>query len=62
MRIAEARARCAQFEHLNIFIMMTDEKGAGEVVAVKDMIDVKSTPTSAGSTVLPMDPKAEDAP
>jgi aspartyl-tRNA(Asn)/glutamyl-tRNA(Gln) amidotransferase subunit A len=62
MQIAEARARCAQFEHLNIFITMTDETGPGEVVAVKDMIDVMRTPTSAGSTVLPMDPKPDDAP
>ena len=62
MQIVEARARCAQFEHLNIFIAMTDETGPGEVVAVKDMIDVMGTPTSAGSTVLPMDPKARDAP
>lgn len=62
MQIADARARCAQLEHLNIFITMTDETGPGEVVAVKDLIDVRGTPTSAGSTVLPMDPKAEDAP
>ncbi|MGC2207193.1 MAG: amidase [Candidatus Dormiibacterota bacterium] len=62
MQIADARARCAQFEHLNIFITMTDEAGPGEVVAVKDMIDVRGSPTTAGSTVLPMDPKADDAP
>jgi aspartyl-tRNA(Asn)/glutamyl-tRNA(Gln) amidotransferase subunit A len=62
MKIMDARARSAQLKHLNIFITMTDEDGPGEVVAVKDLIDVRGTPTSGGSTVLPMDSKAEDAP
>jgi aspartyl-tRNA(Asn)/glutamyl-tRNA(Gln) amidotransferase subunit A len=62
MKIAEARARCATLTDLNIFITMTQEDGPGEVVAVKDLIDVRGTPTTAGSRVLPMDPKPEDAP
>ena len=62
MKIAEARIRCEQLQHLNIFITMTEESGPGAVVAVKDLIDVKGTPTSAGSAVLPLEPKSEDAP
>jgi len=62
MNIAEARARARDAKRLNAFITMTDEEGPGEVVAVKDLIDVRGTPTSAGSTVLPMDLKTSDAP
>jgi aspartyl-tRNA(Asn)/glutamyl-tRNA(Gln) amidotransferase subunit A len=62
MNIAEARSRCAALVDLNIFITMTAEDGPGEVVAVKDLIDVRGTPTSAGSRVLPLDLRATDAP
>jgi aspartyl-tRNA(Asn)/glutamyl-tRNA(Gln) amidotransferase subunit A len=62
MRIADARARAEAVKDLNLFIAMTDEDGDGEVVAVKDLIDVRGTPTTAGGRLLPPNPKTEDAP
>ncbi|MHB8499762.1 MAG: amidase [Candidatus Acidiferrales bacterium] len=62
MRILDARARAEAVKDLNLFIAMTDEDGDGEVVAVKDLIDVRGTPTTGGGRLLPTDPKSEDAP
>ena len=62
MRISEARALARQLADLNIFISMTAEDGDGEVVAVKDLVDVRGTATTGGGRLLGTDPKVEDAP
>jgi Asp-tRNA(Asn)/Glu-tRNA(Gln) amidotransferase A subunit family amidase len=62
MRILDARARAEELKDLNLFIAMTDEDGDGEVVAVKDLVDVRGTPTTGGGRILPAEPKSEDAP
>ncbi|HXI95309.1 MAG TPA: amidase [Candidatus Acidoferrum sp.] len=62
MRILDARARAEELKDLNLFIAMTDEDGEGEVVAVKDLVDVRGTPTTGGGRLLPAEPKSEDAP
>jgi len=62
VRILDARARAEELEDLNLFIAMTDEDGDGEVVAVKDLVDVRGTPTTGGGRILPTEPKSEDAP
>ena len=62
MRILDARARAEELKDLNLFIAMTDEDGEGEVVAVKDLVDVRGTPTTGGGRLLPAEPKTEDAP
>ena len=62
MRIRDARARAEELKDLNLFIAMTDEDGDGEVVAVKDLVDVRGTPTTGGGRFLPAEPKSEDAP
>ena len=62
MRISEARALARQLADLNIFISMTAEDGDGEVVAVKDLVDVRGTTTTGGGRLLGTDPKLEDAP
>ena len=41
---------------------MTSETGDGPLVAVKDLVDVKGTVTTAGGVILPYEPAAEDAP
>jgi aspartyl-tRNA(Asn)/glutamyl-tRNA(Gln) amidotransferase subunit A len=58
----DARARARECIDWNLFITMTDEEGDGEVVAVKDLVDVRGTPTTAGSMLLPGGAKAADAP
>lgn len=62
MRILDARARAQELKDLNLFIAMTDEAGDGEVVAVKDLVDVRGMPTTGGGRLLPTEPKSEDAP
>ena len=62
MRIADARARAEAIKDLNAFISMTDEEGDGEVVAVKDLVDVRGTPTTAGGKILARRPALHDAP
>jgi aspartyl-tRNA(Asn)/glutamyl-tRNA(Gln) amidotransferase subunit A len=62
VRILDARARADELKDLNLFITMTDEDGDGEVVAVKDLVDVRGTPTTGGGRLLPTEPKSEDAP
>jgi aspartyl-tRNA(Asn)/glutamyl-tRNA(Gln) amidotransferase subunit A len=41
---------------------LTEEEGEGTVVAVKDLVDVKGTVTTAGGIMLPETPAAADAP
>jgi aspartyl-tRNA(Asn)/glutamyl-tRNA(Gln) amidotransferase subunit A len=60
--MADARARASELRDWNLFITMTDEEDGGEVVAVKDLVDVRGTPTTAGSVLLSREPKANDAP
>ena len=62
MHVTDARARARDVADLNIFISMTEENGDGEVVAVKDLVDVRGTPTTGGGTLLPAEPKVDDAP
>jgi len=62
MRIEEARRRIAEQSHLNAFISLTEESGDGEVVAVKDLVDVAGTVTTAGGILLPTTPAERDAP
>jgi Asp-tRNA(Asn)/Glu-tRNA(Gln) amidotransferase A subunit family amidase len=58
----EARARARELAHLNAFISLTEEQGDGQVVAVKDLVDVRGTVTTAGGVILPQVPAARDAP
>jgi aspartyl-tRNA(Asn)/glutamyl-tRNA(Gln) amidotransferase subunit A len=51
-RLERMRARIREYAGLNAFITETDESGDGMVVAVKDLIDVAGTPTTAGSVVF----------
>ena len=62
MRIEEARKRIAERSGLNAFISLTEETGAGEVVAVKDLVDVAGTVTTAGGILLPNVAAERDAP
>ena len=62
MRLQDARRRIAELRDLNAFISLSDEAGGGPVVAVKDLIDVQGTVTTAGGIILPQKPAAEDAP
>ena len=62
MRLEEARARMREKADLNAFISGSSESGDGPVVAVKDLIDVKGLVTTAGGTILPDVPAADDAP
>lgn len=62
MQIDEARRRISELEHLHAFISVSREEGEGEVVAVKDLVDVRGMVTTAGAVLLPKVPAAEDAP
>jgi aspartyl-tRNA(Asn)/glutamyl-tRNA(Gln) amidotransferase subunit A len=61
-RLNAMRARIRKHAALNAFICETTETGRGTVVAVKDLIDVQGTPTTAGSVVLDTTPARADAP
>ena len=58
----DARARAHELREWNFFIALTDEPGEDEVVAVKDVVDVRGTATTGGGVLLPADAKTEDAP
>ena len=62
MRLEEARARIRERSDLNAFISLSAESGDGPVVAVKDLVDVRGLVTTAGGTILPRTPAADDAP
>jgi Asp-tRNA(Asn)/Glu-tRNA(Gln) amidotransferase A subunit family amidase len=47
---------------LNAFISRSDERGAGDRVAVKDLVDVRGMVTTAGGIILPDVPATDDAP
>jgi aspartyl-tRNA(Asn)/glutamyl-tRNA(Gln) amidotransferase subunit A len=57
----EARERIRRRSDLNAFISLTKEDGEGPVVAVKDLVDVRGSVTTAGSVILPSIPAQEDA-
>jgi aspartyl-tRNA(Asn)/glutamyl-tRNA(Gln) amidotransferase subunit A len=59
---AEARERIRAQADLNAFISLTDENGEGPIVAIKDLVDVKGTVTTAGSPLMPRVRAAQDAP
>jgi Asp-tRNA(Asn)/Glu-tRNA(Gln) amidotransferase A subunit family amidase len=62
MDLAEARRRIRERADLNAFISVSEETGNGTVVAVKDLVDVAGTVTTAGGIILPNVPAAADAP
>ena len=47
---------------LNAFISRSSDKGKGEAVAVKDLVDIRGMVTTAGGIILPKEAAAEDAP
>jgi Asp-tRNA(Asn)/Glu-tRNA(Gln) amidotransferase A subunit family amidase len=47
---------------LHAFISLSEEHGAGDRVAVKDLVDVRGMVTTAGGILLPNVPAEEDAP
>ncbi len=59
--VSEARSRIAEFEHLNAFISLSEERGDGPAVAVKDLVDVAGMVTTGGGRILPGRPAARDA-
>jgi len=60
--LEQARARIRERSELNAFIFVSDEQGAGDAVAVKDLVDVEGMVTTAGGVILPDVPASEDAP
>ncbi|HKF78812.1 MAG TPA: amidase [Candidatus Dormibacteraeota bacterium] len=62
MNVAEARERIRERADLNAFISLTEEDGDGPVVAVKDLVDVRGTITTAGGVPAPAAPAERDAP
>ncbi len=62
MELQEARRRIEEQAHLHAFISISAEEGAGTVVAVKDLVDVAGTVTTAGGVILPNEPAQHDAP
>jgi aspartyl-tRNA(Asn)/glutamyl-tRNA(Gln) amidotransferase subunit A len=62
MNLNEARSRIRARSDLNAFISVSQEQGSGEVVAVKDLVDVAGMVTTAGGVILPKTPAKADAP
>ena len=62
MELEKARRRILERADLNAFISVSSEEGSGTVVAVKDLVDVAGTVTTAGGVILPREPAVEDAP
>jgi aspartyl-tRNA(Asn)/glutamyl-tRNA(Gln) amidotransferase subunit A len=61
VKIEEARRKIEEGRSLNAFISLTAETGDGPIVAVKDLVDVRGTVTTAGSVLLPAEPAVADA-
>jgi aspartyl-tRNA(Asn)/glutamyl-tRNA(Gln) amidotransferase subunit A len=61
MTPAEAVERIGTGADLNAFISLTGDDGDGPVVAVKDVIDVRGSVTTAGGAILPSRPAERDA-
>jgi aspartyl-tRNA(Asn)/glutamyl-tRNA(Gln) amidotransferase subunit A len=62
MDLEGARSRIRERSELNAFISVSHEQGGGDVVAVKDLVDVAGMVTTAGGVILPDTPAAADAP
>src|SRR5215469_5813243 len=62
MTSADARERIRAHADLNAFISLTDEEGDGPIVAIKDLVDVRGTITTAGGSFVPSAPADQDAP
>ena len=62
MQLEDAKRRIQQHSELHAFISISDEIGDGPIVAVKDLVDVKGTVTTAGGIILPKTPAPHDAP
>jgi len=62
MELGEARKRIEERADLHAFISVSDEGGAGTVVAVKDLVDVAGMATTGGGVILPNVPAERDAP
>jgi aspartyl-tRNA(Asn)/glutamyl-tRNA(Gln) amidotransferase subunit A len=62
VNLTEARRKIEEGRDLNAFISLTSESGDGPVVAVKDLVDVRGTVTTAGGVLLPDEPAEADAP
>jgi len=61
-RLIETTAGLDAAQALNAFASLTGETGPGPAVAVKDLIDVRGTVTTAGSPLMPDVPAERDAP
>ncbi len=61
MTAAEARERARGQAGLGAFISLTEEDGPGPAVAVKDLVDVAGTVTTAGGIQLADEPAGNDA-
>jgi aspartyl-tRNA(Asn)/glutamyl-tRNA(Gln) amidotransferase subunit A len=62
MELERARQSILERANLNAFISVSSEDGSGTVVAVKDLVDVAGTVTTAGGVILPREPALADAP
>jgi Asp-tRNA(Asn)/Glu-tRNA(Gln) amidotransferase A subunit family amidase len=62
MDLEGARSRIRERSELNAFISVSHEQDGGDVVAVKDLVDVAGMVTTAGGVILPDKPAAADAP
>jgi Asp-tRNA(Asn)/Glu-tRNA(Gln) amidotransferase A subunit family amidase len=62
VKLEDAKRRIEEHRELHAFISTSDETGDGPIVAVKDLVDVKGTVTTAGGIILPSTQAAADAP
>ena len=62
MDLEGARSRIRERSELKAFIAVSHEHGSGDVVAVKDLVDVAGMVTTAGGVILPDTAAEDDAP